>query len=280
MMYMPSSHEPERLLREEQRKNLLCGGLAGEIQQVAQGIMLARETVELQTRDALPDGYARFIGPALADMDVCVRYLSYIAENLADLTSCGQGQLTPRLQPVEPAWQWAQMIELVNETTPGGERVVWECGCPEGRFVLADQAWADKVLLNLLMNALRYTEGPVYVSLCPEGEDLRLTVRDEGPGFTPDRMARLFEPFSDDRAQNRERHGLGLGLYLAREYSLAMGWRFRLESGPSGTSVFLEIPATPLQAAGHTGLRSTSRSLALRAQQANRLRTAQSCLSL
>ena len=279
-MCMPSSHEPELLLREEQRKNLLCGGLAGEIQQVAQGIMLARETVELQTRDALPEGYARFIGPALADMDVCVRYLSYIAENLADLTSCGQGRLTPRLQPVEPAWQWAQMIELVNETTPGGERVAWVCGCPAGKFVLADQAWADKVLLNLLMNALRYTEGPVQVSLHPEGEGLCLTVKDKGPGITPERMARLFEPFSDDPSRSGERHGLGLGLYLAREYSLVMGWKFQLESDPSGTCVRLDIPATPLQTAGHTALRSTSRSLALRAQQANRLRNAQSGLLL
>ena len=133
---MPTPHDPERLLREKQKRILLCSGLAGEIQQVAQGITLARETVELQTRDALPDSYAQYIGPALGDMDVCVRYLTYIAENLSDLTSQSQGQLTPRLQPVEPAWQWTQLIGLVSESTPGGRRVVWECGCPEGQFVL------------------------------------------------------------------------------------------------------------------------------------------------
>lgn len=277
---MPSSHEPERLLREEQHKKLLCSGLAGEIQQVAQGLMLARETVELQTRSALPDSYARYIGPALEDMDVCVRYLNYIAENLADLTSRDQGRLTPRLQPVEPAWQWAQMIELINESAPGGERVVWECDCPEGKFVLADQAWADKILLNLLMNALHYTQGPVHVRLQAIGEGLCLTVEDGGPGLCPELMEHIFEPFLAGSAQDGERHGVGLGLYLAREYALAMGWQFRLESGGSGTCVRLDIPASPLQAAGQSALRSTSRSLALRAQQANRLRTAQSCLSV
>lgn len=230
---MPSNHESERLLQEEKRKNLLCGGLAGEIQQVAQGIMLARETVELQTRGALPESSARFIEPALADMDVCVRYLNYIAENLTDLTSQVQGRLTPRLQPVEPAWQWEQMVSLVNESCLGGDRVRWECGCAEGQFVLADQAWADKVLLNLLMNALRYTQEPVRVSLQPEGEGMRLLVEDSGPGLPPELMEHLFEPFLADSAQDGARHGVGLGLYLAREYSLAMGWGFSLESGPA-----------------------------------------------
>ena len=277
---MPTPHDPERLLREKQKKILLCSGLAGEIQQVAQGITLARETVELQTRDALPDSYAQYIGPALGDMDVCVRYLTYIAENLSDLTSQSQGQLTPRLQPVEPAWQWTQLIGLVSESTPGGRRVVWECGCPEGQFVLADQAWADKVLLHLLMNALHYTEGPVRVCLQPRGEGMCLTVEDAGPGLAPELQERLFQPFLTAPARDGLRHGVGLGLFLAREYSLAMGWGFQLESGPGGTRVQLDIPAAPRQPAGRSVLRSSARSLALRAQQAGLLRTAQSGLLL
>ena len=279
-MHMPSMCESERLLQEEKRKNLLCGGLAGEIQQVAQGIMLARETVELQTRGALPESRYRYIEPALADMEVCVRYLNYIAENLADLTSQCQGRLTPRLQPVEPAWQWEQMVSLVNETCPGGDRVVWECGCTEGRFVLADQAWADKVLLNLLMNALRYTESAVRVSLQPEGEGMCLTVTDDGPGLPPELMEHLFEPFLTNEAEDGARHGVGLGLYLAREYALAMGWGLLLEIGPGGTRVRLDIAPTPIRAAGFASLGSVSRSLAVRARQSERLRTAQSCLSL
>lgn len=277
---MPLQLESERLLQEEKRKNFLCGGLAGEIQQVAQGIMLACETVELQTRGALPDSCVRFIEPALADMDVCVRYLNYIAENLADLTSQSQGRLTPRLQPVEPAWQWEQMVELVNESCPEGTRVLWKCGCPEGCFVLADQAWADKVLLNLLMNALRYTREPVRVSLEPAGEGMCLLVEDSGPGLPPALKEHLFEPFLTENAQDGARHGVGLGLYLAREYALAMGWGFSLESGPAGTSVRLDIPAAPLHSGGSAVLRSSSRSLAVRARQADRLRTAQSCLAL
>ena len=279
-MCMPLKLESERLLREEKRKNILCGGLAGEIQQVAQGIMLARETVELQTRGALPESQARYIEPALADMEVCVRYLNYIAGNLADLTSQSQGRLTPRLQPVEPAWQWQQMIGLVNESCPGGERVVWECSCDDGRFVLADEAWTDKVLLNLLMNALRYTQGPVRVCLCPEGEGMRLTVADDGPGLPRELMEHLFEPFLTESAQDGAHHGAGLGLYLAREYALAMGWGFSLESSPAGTCVQLDIPAAPLHAPGYAALHSAGRSLALRAQQAGRLHTARSCLFL
>ena len=278
---MPTNRESERLLREEQRKNLLCSGLAGEIQQVAQGIMLARETVEMKTREeGLPEDLARSLAPALEDMEICVRYLNYIAENLADLTIRFQNQLTPRLQPVEPAWQLEQMIGLINETPADGERVLWRCDCPEGRFILADQAWVDKIFLNLLMNALRYTEGPVRASLCCQGEGLRLVIEDDGPGLPPELQACLFRPFSPDRLTDRGRHGVGLGLYLAREYSLAMGWQFQLESGPQGTRVELEIPPSARQPDAAAALRSYTRSLALRSQQRNRLLAAKSGRSI
>ena len=196
---MPTNRESERLLREEQRKNLLCGGLAGEIQQVAQGIMLARETVEMRSRSqTLPEDYVRSLAPVLEDMDICVRYLNYIAENLTDLTVRFQNQLTPRMQPVELAWQWNQMAGLIAECGPEGRRVEWTCGCPEGRFILADQAWVDKVFLNLLMNALRYTDGPVRASLLCEEEVMRLVVEDDGPGLSPQLQDCLFRPFSPE----------------------------------------------------------------------------------
>ena len=110
--------------------------------------------------------------------------------------------------------------------------------------------------------------------------DILLLVEDSGPGLPPELMEHLFEPFLADSAQDGARHGVGLGLYLAREYSLAMGWGFSLESGPAGTSVRLDIPADPLPSTGHASLRSASRSLAVRSRQADRLRTAQSCLAL
>ncbi|HJA25301.1 MAG TPA: hypothetical protein H9795_04525 [Candidatus Fournierella merdigallinarum] len=274
---MPTNRESERLLREEQRKNLLCGGLAGEIQQVAQGIMLARETVEMRSRSqTLPEDYVRSLAPVLEDMDICVRYLNYIAENLTDLTVRFQNQLTPRMQPVELAWQWNQMAGLIAECGPEGRRVEWTCGCPEGRFILADQAWVDKVFLNLLMNALRYTDGPVRASLLCEEEVMRLVVEDDGPGLSPQLQDCLFRPFSPERVTDRGRHGVGLGLYLAREYSLAMGWQFKFDSGPEGTRVELVIPPSSLEPENGTTLRSYARSLALRSEQLGRLKAARS----
>ena len=279
---MPYPDSADQLLQEERRKNFLCGGLVTEIQQISQGIVLAREAVERQTKQMLPADQAE-IAPALQDMDLCVRYLSYIAENLADLTASGQGRLTPHWQPVELAWQYGQLVQLMNAGTAGPGRIAWSCTLAEGRFIQADEAWADKILLNLLVNALRYTGGPVRASLAEQEQCLILAVRDDGPGISPGIQAQLFHPFEAEPLPDGARHGVGLGLYLAREYSLAMSWQFDLQSGPEGTQVQLIIPLQPETqegAAGPAALRSHTRDLALHTVQTKRVMAAASVLRL
>ena len=263
---MPSCHETEY---PPNQTRLLYSGLAGEIQQIAQGLTLARETVETEARASAPGGYEQYVAPALHDMDLCVRYLCYIAENLTDLSLHSRGQLIPRLEPVEPAWQWGRLARLVSRSAGSG-RVEWASSCPEGQFVLADEAWTDKIFLHLLLNALRYAEGPVKAVLRPARGGLELTVCDTGPGLPEDALSR------PEAAGGR--HGVGLGLFLARQYALAMDWEFSVESGCEGTRVRLYAPA---RLPGATGaLHSASRDLAVCARQDERLRTMASALSV
>ena len=126
--------------------------------------------------------------------------------------------------------------------------------------------WADKVLLNLLSNALRCGTR-VCVALKAGEEEYLLTVRDEGTGIEPAVRQHLFEPFVTSQAGQSS--GAGLGLYLVHEYCDALGWCLELESGPEGTLVKVRIPRpAPGEAAA---LNSPQRDLAFCSAQDRRL---------
>ncbi len=117
--------------------------------------------------------------------------------------------------------------------------------------VVGDAQRLRQVLVNVLGNALKFTErGSVVVSvqkLAPsaaEAEDLQslrlhFAVRDSGIGIAPDRLARLFRPFSQaDASTARKYGGTGLGLVISRRLVELMGGRMWAESLPGEGSTF------------------------------------------
>jgi signal transduction histidine kinase/HPt (histidine-containing phosphotransfer) domain-containing protein len=118
-------------------------------------------------------------------------------------------------------------------------------------LVEGDAQRLRQVLVNLLGNALKFTErGGVVISVeqlpapTAEGEKspplrLHFAVRDSGIGIQPDRLARLFRPFSQaDSSTARKYGGTGLGLVISRRLVELMGGRMWAESVPGEGSTF------------------------------------------
>lgn len=102
-------------------------------------------------------------------------------------------------------------------------------------------------LTNLLENALQAVDagGRVVLSARRSGEQMLLTVRDNGRGMTPDVVERLFEPFFTTRSE-----GTGLGLAIARGVARAHGGGIDVRSEPgAGTEFMITLPLheTPCQ---------------------------------
>ena len=259
--------ELERQLGEERRRTMLCSGLSIEIEQVACAVMLASEALEKQfQRMAKTPAQEKLQRPFRA-LDNSALRLARIAENLNDLLACRQAKLAVRPQPVDLAWQYGRIAEQCRQSGKlEGIELEWECQLSDGQYVQADPVWADKVLLNLLSNALRCGTR-VCVALKAGEEEYLLTVRDEGTGIEPAVRQHLFEPFVTSQAGQSS--GAGLGLYLVHEYCDALGWRLELESGPEGTLVKVRIPRpAPGEAAA---LNSPRRDLAFCSAQDRRL---------
>ncbi|WP_443058232.1 ATP-binding protein [Streptomyces sp. NBC_00820] len=88
-------------------------------------------------------------------------------------------------------------------------------------------------------NAQRHAAGAVAVTVAVEGDDVVLTVRDDGPGVTPQDRERVFERFVRlDEARSRDSGGAGLGLAIARDVVRRHGGSLAVGGAPGEGAVF------------------------------------------
>ena len=115
---------------------------------------------------------------------------------------------------------------------------------------LSVQGWQDvleRALDNLLRNASRFNPSgrPIELSATRVGEQMRISVRDHGPGVAPEHLAQLGEPFY--RAPGQIAPGYGLGLAIAKRAAEKHGGNLILENHPDGGFVAsLELPRSNL----------------------------------
>jgi len=111
--------------------------------------------------------------------------------------------------------------------------------------VLGDSLRLEQVLINLVGNAMKFTDaGEVVVDAdCEPGPDgsvqLRCTVRDSGIGMTPDQLEKVFNPFVQAEGSTSRRYGgTGLGLSIVNRLVGMMGGKVTVSSAPGQGSVF------------------------------------------
>ncbi len=109
--------------------------------------------------------------------------------------------------------------------------------------ILADRAELGEAFWNILENALKYAPGaPIHLRAMAEGEEVVLTVSDQGPGMTEVERLHAFERFYRGDARG-EMPGTGLGLAIAKRAVDRAGGTIRIESAPGrGTTVTIRLP--------------------------------------
>jgi signal transduction histidine kinase len=188
---------------------------------------------------------ARKLGGRLQTMERQLYRLGALNSSLLDVTSLDNGRLHLDFQRVDLA---ALVREAVERLGPDLARA----GC-QARLEVegATQGWwdamrLDQVVVNLLSNALKYGAGtPIHIQLRQRGEQVELTVKDEGIGISEEAQGRLFHKF-ERAAPTRHYGGLGLGLYISRMLVQAMGGTVRVESRlGEGASFIVSLPYEP-----------------------------------
>ena len=168
--------------------------------------------------------------------------LAALAEQLLDLSRLEAGAVAARPRPFRAR---ALVEDLVERIAPD-RRADVELDLDPELELQTDPDAVERVLSNLIVNALRYGSPPVCVRAEP-GAPPRLVVEDAGPGIEPELAPRLFERFS----RGGQGEGAGLGLSIAASYAEALDGRLDYEPvEPHGARFVLVLPraAVPTRA--------------------------------
>ena len=113
-------------------------------------------------------------------------------------------------------------------------------------YAMVDLDFLQEILGNLLENAVKYTEpgGAVWVSVRGDGDNVLINVTDTGMGISPDNLTHIFQKFYRvDNSQTRTIGGTGLGLYIVKERTEAMGGKVWAESAfGEGSTFYVSLP--------------------------------------
>ena len=170
-----------------------------------------------------------------------------LVEDLQELSRAEAGQIPLSLQPVAPQHLVQLALEPLAEQFAEKGLVLTTHVSPGLPEVLADQARAVQILINLLVNALRYTPAPgaVEMDVNTEGNNVVFRVTDSGVGLSPEQMLHIFERFYRvDKSRSRASGGSGIGLTIARSLAQAMNGELHVESAglEQGSSFILSLP--------------------------------------
>jgi signal transduction histidine kinase len=174
-----------------------------------------------------------------------VRRVAALMDSLLDATRITSGRLTLRRE------QDVNLAAVVRDVVANFETQAARAHCPMELEAPArvlgqwDVLRLEQIVTNLLSNAIKFgAGGTVSVRVEENGGWARLTVRDEGIGMDESMRTRLFGRF-ERGVSERHYGGLGLGLFITRQVTEAMGGRIHVESVPGRGSTFIvELPCS------------------------------------
>lgn len=213
---------------------------------------------ELRTPLTSVKGYASILrsgqlGPVaepqaerLAKIEKSADHLAALINNLLDIARIESGRVAMNVSRVPTAPLMHRLQDLLRPQL-AEQRLQLEVQTHDVAELPADAGQIERVFINLLSNALKYTppEGRITVTFTRRPEDILVEVRDTGVGIAPDQLPHLFEEFY--RAPNPINDGVkgtGLGLSLVRRIIEAHHGTIRAESEPGrGTRFVFTLPA-------------------------------------
>jgi signal transduction histidine kinase len=211
-------------------------------------MFLAMASHELRTPLTAALGVVRLLKKALAGtlrqtpevlIEVASRNLAVAVDLLNDLLDASKlanGPASVARQPVALAAAVDRSLAVVSADAHD-KRITLQVQVPTELRVSADPLRLEQVLLNLLVNAVKFTApgGTVAVEASASDSEVTVRVRDTGMGIATEHLEQIFEPFYQvHRHDHRRPRGTGLGLAICRQIVALHGGRIWAESQGSG----------------------------------------------
>jgi PAS domain S-box-containing protein len=243
------AEQAARVAAEEasQAKSAFLASMSHELRTPLNGILGYAQL--LQLKPALPERERR----GLATIEASGRHLLALINDILDLARIEAG----RLELSGDTVRLRRLVEVVADTVRPtaqhkGLAFSVDLAGDLPHAVQADERRLSQVLLNILGNAVKFTDrGAVILRVFSRADDARsvrltLDVEDTGIGMSSDELQRIFRPFEQAGATRRRAEGTGLGLAITDALVREMGGRLTVRSQPGKGSVFSVELALPV----------------------------------
>lgn len=184
---------------------------------------------------------------AVGVLDRQTAHLGRLLDDLLDVSRIVRGQLELKRGPVELRDVVRNALDGVTPLLVERRHRLETEPPPAGLSVEGDLVRLSQILLNLLLNAAKYTPegGVIRLTIEAEGGEVRICIRDNGLGISPQRIGEIFNPFSQGpRPEGDPPSGLGLGLTVSRRLAELHGGHLTVRSDwpQPGSEFTLHLP--------------------------------------
>ncbi len=169
------------------------------------------------------------------------RHLLGIINDILNFSRIEAGRIEYRIDRIDLARTIAEVTRMVSPLASAKDITLAQEGCPPGICGIGDIAKTEQILINLLSNAVAFTEdgGTIGVGCGYAEGGVWIRVRDTGIGIAPDKHESIFEPFVQvGRSLTTAHRGTGLGLSISRDLARGMGGDLTVESKVGEGSAF------------------------------------------
>lgn len=174
-------------------------------------------------------------------------HLLGIINDILNFSRLEAGQLTYNIVPVAIADVVESVAQMIMPQAKSKGLNLDDAACRNGAMALADRSKVEQIVLNLVSNAVKFTESGGKITLSCEAGKHRITLKvlDTGSGIPKDKLESIFDPFVQvGRTLTSSREGAGLGLAISRDLARGMGGDITVDSRVGVGSEFkLSLPA-------------------------------------
>ncbi len=187
--------------------------------------------------------------PLVGNLNRCIESLDRSFNAMLDISKLDAGVVEPQLQsfPIRDVFRRLHM-HFAGQAEGAGLHLRFK---PGGKLVTSDPQLLERILSNLIQNAIKYTrEGGIVVVARTAGPDVNIEVWDTGIGIPDKELPLVFDEFYQLHNPERDRNrGLGMGLAIVKRLALLLNHPLTVASTiGKGTMVRLSVPQTDLDA--------------------------------
>jgi signal transduction histidine kinase len=219
--------ELEASRAESKRKSFFLNAISHDLRTPLNGLMLQVDLAEMSAGINDPE----MLRESLREIKACARSTADLLGSFLELGRLDWSEDSPR----PTRFQLRELVNLVVYATVSRaelKSVEVRVEVPEDLYIRTDRVKLERILQNLIGNAVKFTErGVVEVEARAQGPGLLLTVNDTGVGIAPDALKTIFEEFYQVNNSERDRSkGFGLGLPIARRLARLLQGDLTVES--------------------------------------------------